>query len=157
MPDYNLKEKNVIQDILQDHFSAFEEKYDAQYSEKYGTYRIIRIKETVEHFIECGDYSKGIARIKCTNTHCEHEYFRPFVASLKEMCKSCPLSPICNQKRMLFFSEHLWGKSAPEAPPPAVCIYPPEAAPHLFQIQQRFSVVCWEENSKKLQESYFQS
>ena len=41
--------------------------------EKYGKYRIIRIKEAVEKFIECGDYSKGIAPIKCTNPHCGHE------------------------------------------------------------------------------------
>jgi hypothetical protein len=46
------------------------------------------MKETVERFIECGDYSKSIARIKCTNPNCGHEYFRPFVASLKEACKS---------------------------------------------------------------------
>ena len=64
-------------------------------------FRIIHIKETVERFIECGDYSKGIARIKCTNTNCGHEYFRPF------SCKSWYLCPSCNQKRLLLFSEHL--------------------------------------------------
>lgn len=101
MPGYKPREKNVIQEILQDHFNSFEENYDAQYSEKYGKYRIIHIKETVERFIECGDYSKGIARIKCTNTHCGHEYFRPF------SCKSWYLCPSCNQKRLLLFSEHL--------------------------------------------------
>jgi len=47
-------------------------KYDTQYSEKCGKYRIIRIKETVERFIECRDYSKGITRIKCTNPYCDH-------------------------------------------------------------------------------------
>jgi hypothetical protein len=101
LPGYKPREKNVIQDILQDHFNSFEENYDIQYSEKYGKYRIIHIKETVERFIECGDYSKGIARIKCTNTTCGHEYFRPF------SCKSWYLCPSCNQKRLLLFSEHL--------------------------------------------------
>jgi hypothetical protein len=101
LPAYKPREKNVIQEILQDHFKSFEENYDTQYSEKYGKYRIIHIKETVERFIECGDYSKGIARIKCTNTHCRHEYFRPF------SCKSWYLCPSCNQKRLLLFSEHL--------------------------------------------------
>lgn len=64
---YKPREKNVIQEILQDHLSAFEESYEHKYSKKYGKYKIIRIKESVERLIECGDYSKGIARIKCTN------------------------------------------------------------------------------------------
>ena len=81
--------------------SDFEERYDDLYAKEYGKYRIIRIKEAVEKFLECGDYSKGIARIKCTNTHCGHEYFRPF------SCKSWYLCPSCNQKRLLLFSEHL--------------------------------------------------
>jgi hypothetical protein len=59
------------------------------------------VRALFERFIECGDYSKGIAQIKCTNTHCGHEYFRPF------SCKSWYLCPSCNQKRLLLFSEHL--------------------------------------------------
>ncbi|KKL21693.1 hypothetical protein LCGC14_2442870, partial [marine sediment metagenome] len=81
LPVYVPKEQNVIQRVLKDHFSDFEEQYDELYAKQYGKYRIIRIKEAVENFIECGDYSKGIARIKCTNHNCDHEYFRPFVAS----------------------------------------------------------------------------
>jgi hypothetical protein len=101
LPGYKPREKNVIQEILQNHFKSFEKNYDTQYSEKYGKYRIIHIKDAVKRFIECGDYSKGIARIKCTNTHCGHECFRPF------SCKSWYLCPTCNQKRLLLFSEHL--------------------------------------------------
>jgi len=107
LPVYHPKERNVIQEIVHDHFDVFEESYEYKYSEKYGKYRIIRIKEAVENFVECGDYSKGVARIKCTNNHCKYEYFRPFVASLKEACKSWYLCPSCNQKRLLLFSEHL--------------------------------------------------
>ena len=107
MPVYKPREKNVIQEILQNHFKSFEENYDTQYSGKYGKYRIIRIKETVERFIECGDYSKGMARIKCTNPHCGHEYFRPFVASLNYACKAFYLCPSCSQKRTLVFSENM--------------------------------------------------
>ena len=107
MPVYVPREQNVIQKILQDHFSDFEERYDELYAKEYGKYRIIRIKEAVEKFIECGDYSKGIARIKCTNHNCDHEYFRPFVASLKEACKTWYLCPSCHQKRILLFSEHM--------------------------------------------------
>ena len=87
--------------------SDFEEQYDELYAKQYGKYRIIRIKEAVEKFLECGDYSKSIARIKCTNHSCDHEYFRPFVASLKGACKTWYLCPSCHQKRILFFSEHM--------------------------------------------------
>ena len=116
MPCYKPREKNVIQENLQDHFNSFVKNYDTQYSEKYGKYWIIYIKETVERFVECGDYSKGVARIKCTITTYGHEYSRPFIASLKVACKSWYLCPSCepqdvrepaNQKRLLLFSEHL--------------------------------------------------
>jgi hypothetical protein len=91
LPEYVPREKNVIQKIFQDHFSDSEKHYDDHYADKYGKHRIILIKQAVEKLIECGNYSKGIARIKCTNTHCKYEYFCPFVASLKVACKSCSL------------------------------------------------------------------
>ena len=86
---------------MADHFSDFEERYDELYAKEYGKYRIIRIKEAVEKFLECGDYSKGVARIKCTNPDCKYEYFRPF------SCKSWYLCPSCHQKRLLLLAEHL--------------------------------------------------
>jgi hypothetical protein len=46
----------VIQRILQDHFSDFEEQYNDYYAKEHGKYRIIRIKEEVEKFLVCGDY-----------------------------------------------------------------------------------------------------
>jgi len=72
VPVYKPRSRNVIQTILKNHFSDFEKHYDDHYADKYGKYRIIRIKQAVEKFIECGDYSKGIARIKCTNPNCGH-------------------------------------------------------------------------------------
>ena len=101
LPVYTPREQNVIQKILKDHFSDFEEHYDDLYAKQYGKYRIIRIKEAVEKFLECGDYSKGIARIKCTSLRCDHEFFRPF------SCKTWYLCPSCHQKRILLFSEHM--------------------------------------------------
>jgi hypothetical protein len=101
VPGYKPRSKNVIQTIFKDHFSDFEKRYDDHYADKYGKYRIIRIKQAVEKFIDCGDYSKGVARIKCTSPDCDHEYFRPF------SCKRWYLCPSCNQKRLLLFSEHL--------------------------------------------------
>ena len=51
--------------------------------------------------MECGDYSKGVARIKCTNAECGNEYFRPF------SCKVFHLCPSCSQKRTLLFREYM--------------------------------------------------
>jgi hypothetical protein len=75
LPVYTPGEQIVIQKILKDHFSDLKKRYDDHYADKHGKYRIIRIEQAVEKFIVCGDYSKGIARIKCTNTDCDHEYF----------------------------------------------------------------------------------
>jgi len=54
LPVYVPREQNVIQKILKDHFSNFEEWYDDLYTKQYGKYRIIHIKEAVEKFLECG-------------------------------------------------------------------------------------------------------
>ena len=101
MPEYIPREQNVIQELLLDHYLRFKEQYDELYSKDYGEYRIVRIHEAVNNFIECGNYSKGVARIKCTNPECKHEYFRPF------SCKQWYLCPSCHQKRLLLLSEHL--------------------------------------------------
>ncbi len=52
-------------------------------------------------FCTCGDYLQGVARIRCTNPNCAHDYFRPF------SCKGFYLCPSCSQKRTLLFAEHL--------------------------------------------------
>ncbi len=52
-------------------------------------------------FLTCGDYRQGVARIRCVNPECRHEYFRPF------SCKGFFLCPSCSQKRTLLFAEYL--------------------------------------------------
>ena len=54
----------------------------------------------MERFLDCGDYAKGITRIKCTNPDCKSEFFRPF------SCKIFHLCPSCSQKRTLLFGEY---------------------------------------------------
>jgi len=54
-----------------------------------------------EHFAACGDYLNGVARIRCTNPECGHDYFRPF------SCKGFYLCPSCSQKRTILLAEHL--------------------------------------------------
>ena len=53
-------------------------RYDPEFAVRLGKYRQQRIAKAVERFLGCRDYSKGIARIKCTNPECKNEYFRPF-------------------------------------------------------------------------------
>ena len=74
---------------------------EEKYAMIYGRFRIERITEVVEKFILCGDYSRGIARIQCTNPECRFEYFRPF------SCKGFYFCPSCSQKRTLLFSEYM--------------------------------------------------
>jgi len=113
LPVYVPREQNVIQKILKDHFSDFEECYDDLYTKQYGKYRIIRIKEAVEKFLECEDYSKGIARIKCANPHCGHEYFRPFAAKAEIACKSWYLCPSCDLQDVGSADENRMSRSLP--------------------------------------------
>lgn len=51
----------------------------------------------MEKFLECGDLSKGFARIRCTE--CGHEMLLPF------SCKSRWFCPSCHQKKTQVFGE----------------------------------------------------
>ncbi len=44
----------------------------------------------VEEYMKCGDYHKGVARVKCTNPECNHDFFVPF------SCKQFLFCPGCN-------------------------------------------------------------
>jgi hypothetical protein len=92
---------NDLQILFKKHFQRIAEQYESKYAVIYGRFRIERITEVVEKFIVCGDYSRGIARIQCTNPECKYEYFRPF------SCKSFYFCPSCSQKRTLLFSEYM--------------------------------------------------
>jgi len=87
--------------IFHDHFQDFALSYDTLYAKDYGMFRLKRISRVVERFETCGDYTKGIARIQCSNPECRFEYFRPF------SCKGFYLCPSCSQKRTLLFAEYL--------------------------------------------------
>ena len=98
---YVPRAQNLLQHIFIQHFPAFVDSYDERYAEQYGKFRLERIEEVARHFIICGDYSHGIARIRCTDPECGHDYFRPF------SCRGFYLCPSCSQKRTLLFSEYL--------------------------------------------------
>jgi len=98
---YIPRRKNPLHEIFERHFSKFCDEYEDRYAKRYGLFRLERIQSVAEKFCTCGDYLQGIARIRCTNPECGHDYFRPF------SCKGFYLCPSCSQKRTLLFSEYL--------------------------------------------------
>ncbi len=92
---------NTLQQVLRDHFARFAAVYDSRYAKDLGSFRLERISRVATRFLTCGDYRQGVARIRCPNPECRHEYFRPF------SCKGFFLCPSCSQKRTLLFAEYL--------------------------------------------------
>ena len=98
---YRPRGTSSLQRLFRANLPELLELYDAEFAVRLGKYRQGRIASAVERFMECGDYTKGIARIKCTNPECKNEYFRPF------SCKVFHLCPSCSQKRTLLFGEYM--------------------------------------------------
>lgn len=93
--------RNELHRVFERHFVDFCSLYEERYAETYGMFRLERIKRLGERFAICGDYLQGVARVRCTNPECGHDYFRPF------SCKGFYLCPSCSRKRTLLFAEHL--------------------------------------------------
>jgi hypothetical protein len=93
--------RNELHTVFERHFENFCEHYEKKYAATYGRYRLERIQQIGERFCTCGDYLQGVARIRCTNPECGHDYFRPF------SCKGFYLCPSCSRKRTILFAEHL--------------------------------------------------
>jgi Transposase zinc-binding domain len=98
---YRQRGVSTLQRLLRTHFPEFTALYHTQYARRLGRSCLQRITKAVERFLECGDYTKGVARIRCTNPDCWVEVFRPF------SCKICHLCPSCSQKRTLLFGEYM--------------------------------------------------
>ena len=98
---YRPRGTSSLQRLFRAHLSEILRRYDSEFAARLGKYRREHIAKAVERFLDCGDYSKGIARIKCTNADCKSEYFRPF------SCKVFYLCPSCSQKRTLLFGEYM--------------------------------------------------
>ena len=111
MPDFKAKAlqrgtyvprgPNVITTIFKNHFEDFKENYQSKLEDTPAEYKVEHIVKQVEGLLLCGDYTKGIARIQCTNLECRHEYLRPF------SCKKFGICPSCAQKRAILFGEHV--------------------------------------------------
>ena len=95
------EESTLSNTVFRDHFARFAADYDSRYAKDLGNFRLERISRVATHFLTCGDYRQGVARIRCVNPERRHEYFRPF------SCKGFFLCPSCSQKRTLLFAEYL--------------------------------------------------
>lgn len=84
---YRQRGASSLQRLFRAHFPELAARYEAEYAIRLGKFRLPRITKAVERFLDCGDYTKGIARIRCTNPECRAEYFRPF------SCKDSGLIP----------------------------------------------------------------
>ncbi len=98
---YAQRGTSALQHIFRDHFGRFAAEYDSRYASELGKFRIECISRVAIRLLTCGDYRQGVARIRCANPGCRHEYFRPF------SCKGFFLCPSCSQKRTLLFSKYL--------------------------------------------------
>jgi hypothetical protein len=98
---YRQQGVSSLQSLFRPHFPELCARYEADFAKRLGKFRLERISKAVGRFLECGDYTKGIARIRCTNPGCRVEYFRPF------SCKVFHLCPSCSQKRTLLFGEYM--------------------------------------------------
>jgi hypothetical protein len=81
------------------HFNAFLQNYAQRQQRKYGFLRPI-VEEVIGKFLECGDLSKGFARIRCPD--CSHEMLLSF------SCKSRWFCPSCHQKKTQLFGEFVY-------------------------------------------------
>ena len=95
---------NALQILFQKHFQRIAEQYESKFAVIYGRFRIERITEVVEKFILCGDYSRGVARIQCTNPDCKYEYFRLFSFKSFYFCWGRPALPVHRRGRFCFRS-----------------------------------------------------
>jgi len=53
-------------------------RYETDFAKRLGRFRLKRLSSAVQRFLDCGDYTKGIARIRCTKPGRKAKYFRPF-------------------------------------------------------------------------------
>ena len=84
--------------VLLEHFETFLNVYESRFRGQYGYLRPV-VSEAVYKFLDCGDLSKGFARVRCEN--CGDEYLVSFSCKMRYFC------PSCHQKRVLILGEFL--------------------------------------------------
>lgn len=74
---YRQRGTHSLQRLFRSHFAEFAARFKADYARRLGHSRLQRITRAVARFVDCGNYPKGVARIRCTDPDCRAEYFRP--------------------------------------------------------------------------------
>jgi len=82
-----------------DFIQAYPEKYEKQY----GFLKPV-VEDVVNKYLDCGDLTKGFARIYCEN--CKKSMLLPF------SCKGRWFCPSCHEKKVLLFGESITGTIA---------------------------------------------
>ena len=83
---------------LHAHFADYLNHYKEKHEKNHGYLRPI-VEEVVNKYLECGDLSKGFARVVCKK--CRREYLLAF------SCRGRWFCPSCHQKKVLLFGENI--------------------------------------------------
>lgn len=78
------------------HFYDFTQAYPGSYEKRYGFLKPA-VEEVVNKYLDCGDLSKGFARLHCDK--CKKDYLLAF------SCKGRWFCPSCHQKKVVLFGE----------------------------------------------------
>ncbi|MCK5194974.1 MAG: transposase zinc-binding domain-containing protein, partial [Desulfobulbaceae bacterium] len=95
---YIPKSRNIIQQILKEHFGDFEECFEEKYAKTYGSSLSSESRKLSQVFLAAGTTIR-VSPVSSVSTLTAN--FRPF------SCKTWYLCPSCHQKRILLFFEHL--------------------------------------------------
>ena len=74
-PIYRPHGPNPLRTLFRRRFPAFQNAYEHRYAATYGKFRLPLIARAASAVSLCGDWSQGIARIRCPS--CGFDRFRP--------------------------------------------------------------------------------
>jgi hypothetical protein len=90
--------KTKLWQCLHNHFDQFLAEYPEKHEKRFGKLRPV-IEEVVGKYIQCGDLTKGFARVVCKT--CRQSYLLAFSCRCRWFC------PSCHQKKVIQFGEFI--------------------------------------------------
>ncbi len=84
--------------LTEEHLETFKQVYDDRFAQRYGFWRA-EIERTLLGFLDCGDFERGFARVRCDDCR------RELLVALS--CKTRGFCPSCNAKRSVVWAEWL--------------------------------------------------
>ena len=115
------------------HFERFTAVYPRDYQSRYGVLRGV-IPEVVDKFMQCGDFAKGFARVRCDE--CSHKYLLAF------SCKGRWFCPSCHQKKVQVFGAMLAESILAVVPHRHFTFTIPKMLRPYFRFQLGFNLDC---------------